>query len=308
MSKIEETQGIDLVGLVERAERKIEVVDPKALFGADGRGPGLLAALTPSGLFVQDAMDAAKAREAWREQLAPHPSARRGTAVLTALASFIAWVMRFKKPETVIFAEAGALTAVVDYHGPEVGGAPGHQRHKAKYAFPFSAEWQFWSRLAGRLFSQSDLAELIEEHIQDIIAPDGGEIEELLGVQLAGPSTMLTIARGIEVRANMKVTQAVSLASGETRVAFDEAHQTSAKDGSALTVPGGFMISIPIYEGGERWKLAVRLRYRVQNGTVVWLLAVHQADAALRESHDEVVAAVEKATSLPVLRGTPEGG
>lgn len=68
------------------------------------------------------------------------------------------------------------------------------------------------------------------------------------------------------------------------------------------------MISIPIYEGGERWKLAVRLRYRVQNGTVVWLLAVHQADAALRESHDEVVAAVEKATSLPVLRGTPEAG
>lgn len=308
MTKLEETQGVDLVGLVARAERKLEVVDPVAAFGPDGRTPTLLVTHSQGGQSATDLLDAAKAREAWREHLAVHPYARRGTAVLTALASFIAWVLRFKKPETVIFAGPEALTAVVDYHGPEAGGNPGHQRHKAAYQFPFSAEWKFWSKLAGKVFTQSELAELIENHIQDIVAPTGGELEELLGVELAGPSTMLTVARGIEVRASMKVAQAVSLASGETRVAFDETHQTAAKDGSALTVPGGFMVSIPIYEGGVRWKLAVRLRYRVANGAVVWLLAVHQADAALRESYDEVVLQVEKETGVIVLRGEPERG
>ena len=38
------------------------------------------------------------------------------------------------------------------------------------------------------------------------------------------------------------------------------------------------------------------------------VVAVHQADAALRESYDEVVEKVEKDTGILVLRGTPEAG
>lgn len=307
-----------IIELIERAEVKPHLVEPTQAFGYRSQEPALLVLPDgPGSMKHVDLLDGAKARHAWQEQLAAHPLARRGTAVLTALASFVAWVLRFKKPETVIYASASALTAVVDYHGPEfvavgenlVPGKPGHMRHRAVYAFPFSREWKFWNELASKERTQTELAELIESRIQDFVQPTGKEIEGvLLGVGLAGPSTMLALARGIEVKAKMVVKDAVTLASGEAKVSFDETHETAAKDGSAISVPGGFMISIPIYEQGARWRLAVRLRYRLANGRIAWLFALHQADAALQESYDEVLSEVELKTGVPVLRGTPEAG
>lgn len=254
-----------------------------------------------------DLLPMAKERAAWAEQLAAHPHARRGTAVLTALASFIAWVLRFKKPETVVFAQPDKLTAVVDYHGPQEGGAPGHMRHRAVYAFPFSREWRFWSTVGQKGRTQSELAEIIEERIADLASPSGDEPEvALLGADIAGPSTMLQLARGIEVRAKYAVKEAVTLASGEARVSFDEEHSTHGKDGTAITVPAAFLVSIPVYEHGDRWRIVVRLRYRVVDRNVLWFLSLSNAEAALKTAFDEVVQDVSTETEVPVLHGSPE--
>lgn len=303
---------IDLAGLIDRAEQKPHVIAPEAAFGTTEEEPAILVMREESGgLRHVDLLDAAKARRSWREELADHPFARRGVATLAALASFVAWVLRFKKPETVIFATPERLTAIIDYHQPEgPDGKAGHRRHQGVYAFPFSRAWQFWSKVGAKLLSQKEFAELIEDHVQDLTPPNSSDFEAtaLLGVEIAGPSTMLTLARGLEVRAKMSVKDAITLASGEAKVSFEEEHETSRKDGSAITVPGAFMVSIPIYEGGDAWRLAVRLRYRLVEGRIMWLLALNHADAALETSFEETLKSVEKDTGVPVFRGRPEQG
>ena len=301
---------LELGDLVARAEDHAEVIDPKDAFGENERTPAVVVLRDgPNKMRVEDLLPLAKARADWHESRSAHPLFIKGTAVLAALASFVAWVLRFKRPETVIFATPEKLTAVIDYHSGEGTGVAGHMRHRGVYAFPFSREWRFWSTVGAKARSQAELAELIEDHIAELAKPDGSEPEAaLLGVDIAGPSTMLTLARGIEVRAKMTVKDAVTLSTGEARVSFDEEHAAHGKDGSAITVPGAFMVSIPIYDGGPRWRLVVRLRYRLVEGRVVWMLQLAGADAALQMSFEETLERVAKDTGVPVLRGAPESG
>src|SRR3546814_747731 len=85
----------------------------------------------------------------FREQ----PLRRSGTAVLTALESFVAHVNRFKDEDSIIFASddraAPSLTAVIDYHRQGHQGDPRFGQHRGHFAFPLSDEWKAWTKSGG---------------------------------------------------------------------------------------------------------------------------------------------------------------
>src|SRR5688500_379560 len=68
------------------------------------------------------------------------PERKAGTARLFELASFVAWVNRFKDADSVLFASPDSanpmLSAVIDYHRKT--GHPRFGEHRAVYAFPLS--------------------------------------------------------------------------------------------------------------------------------------------------------------------------
>ena len=73
-------------------------------------------------------------------------------------------------------------------------------------------------------------------------------------------------------------------------------------------MPGGFVIAIPLFDGGGHYALPVRLRLRVEKGRVLWSIAVLRAADVLRSA---VVAAAEEArvgSGLPLFFGAPESG
>lgn len=57
---------------------------------------------------------------------------------------------------------------------------------------------------------------------------------------------------------------------------------------------------------GHAYALLVRLRYRVQAGTVTFAAALHRADQAFRDAFEEACTIAQERTGIPLFHGSPE--
>ena len=256
-----------------------------------------------------------------------HPQRRRGTAKLGDLDSFIAHVNRFKDTDSVVFANANkaqpSLTAVLDYHqavnlseGVAPSAKPRFGAHRSGYTFPLSAEWQAWSGRNKQAMSQTDFAVFVEERALDILpAPTfQGDLSEadrklkdlstLLNGKFAGPERMMALSRGLSIFESSKVINATNINSGEGTITFEEEHHDG--EGKKLEVPNLFCIGIPVFEGGDAYRVVVRLRYRKQGAAIVWHYDLYRHDVVFDDAFKGACAQVAKGTGLPLLVGAPE--
>lgn len=251
----------------------------------------------------------------YRDALLTAPERRLGTATFTALDSFIAHVNRFKDQHTVVFlndanVQAPRFISVLDYHAPGEKGAR-FGTHRGVYAFPLSDEWKAWThRAKADPLGQQAFAEFLEERIVDILPPGsaGESLKEqaaALGIQFASPQRLLEVSRGLSLRVEQKVTQAVNLSTGEAQINFEETH-AGADGGGAVRVPAGFALAIPVFRNGPAYQVPVRLRYRVSAGRVTWSIALSRVDQIFEHALGEAAERVATETELPVLRGQPE--
>lgn len=226
-----------------------------------------------------------------------------GTAVLESLASFISHVNRFRGSNTALFATNDQIVAVYDYHdklGPE------WCSHRALYRFPKSAEWIAWAASDGRLMTQAAFAEFLEQRIMDVTLPAEKDAEHFgeLNYTLATPAQLMALSRGLAVRVEMEAVARPVLSTGETEVSYKEQHTDTA--GAPLKIPGGLMLLIPAFEDGVRYRLPVRLRYRVQSGKVVWSYHLYRADVAIRDAVKDACEEVAEGTECPLFHGRAE--
>lgn len=240
------------------------------------------------------------------------PRRLKGKSVHTTLDSFIAHTNRFKDDGSAVFASSQAVTTVFDYH------RAGHEgqrfgEHRSVYNFPFSEEWRAWQTAFGRPLAQADFATLIEDRIADVSEPSSlgkkmsaslsekmSAIVARLGFVGAGASALLTLSRNAQVSASTRVKNVVNLSTGEAQVCFEESHE------GAVKIPGGFVITVPVFTGGQAYQLPVRIRYRLTNGAIAWSLVPFLMNAVLQDAFDGVCAQVREETGLPVFQGQPE--
>lgn len=161
----------------------------------------------------------------------------------------------------------------------------------------------------GKVKSQSEFAEFLEDRIGDVVLPErddavANRIAEQLSARIGGPTGVMALARGLEVNVNSKVVNAVTLASGEVNVRFETTHTDSA--GAPISVPNLFFISIPVFFNGPRYLIAVRLRYRQKDGTLLWFYQLHRPDLSIDHAFREIVSEAAKQTELMTVLGTPE--
>lgn len=265
---------------------------------------GVTAAVVPSGASI-------KSVKALRDEYLTKPERLKGKAKLTTLVSFIAHVNRFKDEGSAIFASVGDkpwLFAVYDYNeGPS---APRFGGHVAEYMFPLSREWAAWMAVDGKPMEQAAFAAWIEDHAADVVPPTipqaASAVEMLRAVEITPgtPTQVLTFSRGIDVRVESNVVNQVSLPTGGRRLVFDESIKGAA--GEPLEVPGGFIVALPLFDGGDHYALPVRLRLRVEKGRVLWTIAVLRAADVLRDAVTAAAEQVRATTALPLFYGTPE--
>lgn len=243
------------------------------------------------------------------------PERRTGTANVTQLNSFIDHVNRFKDEDSAIFAnndmQNPSLTAIIDYHKKTYGGDPRFCEHRTHYKFPLSKEFQAWLNADGSTFDQAEFAAFIEDRIADVMHPtaDGEdeklmELKTLLGGNFAGASTLVALSKNLQVTENAKVKSANNLSSGESSLVYETEHVDDT--GAPIKVPNMFLIAIPLFVGGDYYRVAVRLRYRVRAGGIKWSYNLFRVENVFEDAFNGACKEAEEKTALPLFLGAPE--
>lgn len=247
--------------------------------------------------------------EKWRTA----PERATGTATVTTLGSFIELTRRHMDNDSAIFAATSwpnpTLTAVFDYHVEESAGLPKARNcsHRAHYAFPITDEFKAWADQDGKPMGQEAFAAFIEEHAPELASPTKEEVKDfgdLFRTEIATPSKLIELSRGLQVNVAGKVKSATTLQSGEGEILFVEEHLNTK--GQKLIVPGLFMVAMPAFIDGAPVRIPARLRYRVREGAVVWFYQMFRWKQLLRDRVVADLATVKEATKLPTFEGSPE--
>lgn len=299
MDQLSETAVKAVADLADRAAYQVQTLSvPSSVKGVPTAIPILISPRTG------EAKSLAALIEPWRTR----PERKIGTASVDTIESFIELLERHKTEHSAIFADTDwnkpSLTAVVDYSS---GADADFGQHRIRYEFPRSEEWKVWVGKHGKALGQVEFAEFIEDHIQDLSAPDGLEeehFERLFSCKVGFPNDLVMLSRGLQINAEVRVKTALKLQSGESQLVFEEDHKNA--DGQPISVPGVFVINIPIFHGGAATRIPVRLRYKLRDGAINWTFLLHRPDVYITEEVRRDLERAARETELPKFEGKPE--
>jgi uncharacterized protein YfdQ (DUF2303 family) len=139
--------------------------------------------------------------------------------------------------------------------------------------------------------SQEAFADFIDEHFPDLIGEEG----------FPQPMAILEMARNLTINTRGTFTKQLHPTTGDINlVCRQETESTST------VVPRAFLLAIPVFIGGERWRVEARVKVRVNEGRAHIGYELHRADEIRRGAFEQVRDAARAQTSLPVFAGSPE--
>ena len=217
------------------------------------------------------------------------PLRKKGTVTLNDAESFVAVVVDQKTDYTRLFSTISppTFTAVFNHNADGAGWGD----HKAQYNAPLAPEWKAWTGIDGKKLNQVEIAQFIENNLVDVAEPEG--------------ATLLEICRTLEAKKKVTFASSIRLSDGNNQFTFSEEVQGSAQQGQ-LSIPEVFVIGVPVFENGEKWRVDVRLRYRIEEGgrLVMWVELV-RPHKVIEEAVKELRARIAEGTGMAILNGTP---
>ena len=225
------------------------------------------------------------------EDRLPAPMRNHGTTVLNDQDSFVAFVNLHKTKETDLFFNNSRTPSFMAVFNAARKGLPAWGDHRAYYPMPLSPEWKIWTGANGTKMGQEDFARFIESNLPDIISPES--------------SAMLEVALTLEAKKRVNFASGLRLSNGSNQLTYEEQVDGTAAKG-ALQVPDEIKLGIPVFEGGDRYEVVAKFRYRIQDGgkLVMWyeLVRPHKIiEDAVKQARD----AICKAVGLGAFNGAP---
>ena len=208
-------------------------------------------------------------------------------------ASFAAYINAFKTPRSRLFVSVAqhSMIALLDYHAAaeaDEPGKPDYLDHRAGYEMPVSEEWRRWNAIDGKPMAQMAFAEFLEENLADIVEPAGASV--------------LEVALQLQSKKKVQFDTGVRLQDGTTQLTYREELESSGKGN--LKVPADFTIAIPVFFGGDRYKIKAFLRYRIDEGKLAFHVVLHRKQFMVQDAVQLAAAAIGEATGLSPLFGS----
>lgn len=222
------------------------------------------------------------------EHLFPVPARAKGTVVYRDAASFCAAVkMHTAGDATILYGNplAPSFKAVFNDNGTE----PGWRDHVATYACPKSVEWATWTGQNKKVLTQEQFAQFIEDNAPDCVSPPAAD--------------MIEIARTLEAKKKVNFASGIRLSNGQNELTYEEEVSGTAGKGK-FTVPEVFTIGIAVLEGGPKYAVNARLRYRIADGgkLTIWF-DLERPHKVLEDAAKEVWKSIETETGFTILNG-----
>jgi uncharacterized protein YfdQ (DUF2303 family) len=225
------------------------------------------------------------------EHMLVSPSRPRGTVALRDQRSFVSYVrQRRSDPQSAriygVQSPEPGFTAVFNDHDL---GSPGWRDDRATFDCPLSREWQTWMAASGKQMTQEDFARFMEDNLPDVADPPAAD--------------MLEISRSLEAKKKVNFASGLRLSNGQHQITYEESIEGTAAKGR-LMVPETFALGIAVFEGGDRYRVEARLRYRIADGgkMTMWydLLRPHKV---LEDALQFVWKSIETDLGCEILNG-----
>ena len=208
-----------------------------------------------------------------REHLAHYPLRSRGEVVVHDAGSLALLFGRHADEGSTVYADitTGRFTVVINDDG---GGGPGWRDHRLVWQLAHTDEWKAWTKFQG-LHGQTEFAEFLEEHADEVVTPSGADL--------------LDLASTFQARTNVDFKSSTRLDSGQVQLGYVETVEASAGRKGDIRIPQEFVVALTPYEGGDAYRVRARLRYRVRDGALAIGYRLHRLDVVLRVAFDEVL-------------------
>lgn len=233
--------------------------------------------------------------EADKAKFAHTPRRKTGIYPVHDASSLVAYVAKHGDPDTEVWADAiGAkITAVLNAHEDTDGTVPGarHEDHRVVYTVQKTEAWKRWTAGDGKLGSQSEFAELIEDRAVDVVDPVA--------------AIMLEIAQTFHATSGVTFESSKRLSSGERQLAYHETVDAKAGHTKQLEIPEVFTLGLKPFEGAEGYKVTARLRYRITDGNLRIGYKLERPEDVLREAFLGVVTQVADGIEALGLLNSP---
>jgi len=222
------------------------------------------------------------------------PSRIRQRVRLISPSSLIAYITKFKDERSVVFAdkENTKIVAVLDYH--ESAAAANWGDHKAVYDCPLSEDWKEWAGRDKKAMGQTDFAEFLENHIQNI-APVSDDYP--------GPSgtALLEMVLAFQETRKAEFKSVRRLQDGTFQMSYSD-----EKSGAGNTsMPEKISLAIAPFHNGEPYQVDARIRYRLRDGQLALWFELIEPSKIVEHAFQEIVTDLENQLSdVPVFEGS----
>lgn len=228
---------------------------------------------------------------------ASNPRRKTGTVDLHTIPSFIRYVGKHKESRTEVWVDQRShrFVAVLDDHGAgqddDEYALAGWGDHRARCDLKLTKDFAAWLAQDGKLLTQAQFAEHIEQMLHTIVDPPAADLFE--------------IAQTLQGARNASFRSGQRLHDGQVSFRYEEEVQGRAGQTGQLEIPQVFVIRVELFEGTEPVQLQASFRWRLNDGHVSLGYRLMQVDQAMRAVIDQGIDEVEEALELRVLLGTP---
>lgn len=226
------------------------------------------------------------------ERHLPTPNRKRGTTIHHTGPSLASYVAAHAVAGTALYADVEAHTVVAVINGHEAApGVAGWGDHRAVLTLRTTPAWDRWRGRDGKIGSQTDFAEHLEDGAGEIVDPPAAE--------------MLELASTFQAAVKVNFRQATVLPSGQRQLTFEETIEANAGARGQIIIPPRFTLGIAPFEGTDPYRLEARLRFRLREGALTIGYILDRPDDVLRAAFGDVLASIENITLHTAYHGRP---
>ncbi|WP_404285409.1 DUF2303 family protein [Glutamicibacter arilaitensis] len=208
------------------------------------------------------------------------PRRKTGLGTVRDSDSFIAYLDKHGlSGETEIYAyqRDNKITASIDAGTDEEAGWAGH---KLTLLLEKSPEFTKWISYSGKLLTQTEFSEFVEENAADIMHPAAAE--------------MLEIVSSLQVARSADFESAVRLSDGNVQFGYRETTNAKAGTTGQLTIPTEFSLGIRPYLGGKPYQVQAKFRYRLRGSELLLGYKLERVDDILVNAFDGVAESIRE--------------
>lgn len=231
------------------------------------------------------------------EHLLPKPLRQRGTTkflTLKDLHSFMSDQIGPKNSarrqesglEPIVFANKDDLKFTAILNAP-TGVTNAWMDYRATVQLKKTRQLIIWQEKNKKRMTQEEFALFLEEYLQDIVAPNSADV--------------LHFAETLEATKTEVFKSSIKTSTGETKLAYSSERQGEQSTELIET----FELGIPLFDGGDPYKIVVRLFHRVNEQKLTFWFELRHIDYILDQAWDAEVEFMK--TALAELAAVYEG-